>query len=149
MARTILLDTGVLGMVTHPAPNRDTTKWFQKELRRSAVFIPDICDYELRRELLRAGKRKGLARLDQLRETLPTVAVSFEVLKQAGEFWATARRAGAPTAPDAALDADVILAAQAWVLRQTGKEVFIATTNVGHLSRFVPAATWQNLDATD
>ena len=39
---------------------------------------------------------------------------------KAAEFWAGARRSGSPTAPEAALDADVILAAQAAMLNDTG-----------------------------
>jgi hypothetical protein len=59
---------------------------------------------------------------------------------QAAEFWAEARRQGRPTAPDLALDADVILAAQAAVIeRGEEDEVVIATTNADHLSRFVDA----------
>jgi hypothetical protein len=42
-----------------------------------------------------------------------------------------------------ALDGDVILAGQAMTLPIS--DVLIATTNVGHLSRFVPAETWQNI----
>ena len=40
---------------------------------------------------------------------------------KAAEFWAGAKRNGLPTAPEAALDADVILAAQAAVLNDTGE----------------------------
>jgi len=44
-----------------------------------------------------------------------------------------------------ALDGDVILAAQAVILRSQGYETTIATTNVGHLSRFTPAKLWQEI----
>jgi hypothetical protein len=47
-------------------------------------------------------------------------------------------------AGDKALDGDVILAAQAIVLE--APDVLIATTKVGHLSRFVPADLWQNIE---
>jgi hypothetical protein len=39
----------------------------------------------------------------------------------------------------------VILAAQAALLIGTGHSVVIATTNVGHLSRLVPADLWQHI----
>lgn len=48
------------------------------------------------------------------------------------------------SAPDA-LDGDVILAAQALLVANEGNEVIIATTNVGHLSRFVDAREWQDI----
>jgi hypothetical protein len=66
---------------------------------------------------------------------------------QAAEFWAQARQQGQPTTVDAALDGDVILAAQAFLLSQQGDPIVIATTNVGHLSRFVPAQRWQDIQA--
>ncbi len=64
---------------------------------------------------------------------------------KAAELWATARKGGYPTAAPDALDGDVILAAQALLLKDEGNEVVIATTNVGHLSRFIDAREWQNI----
>ena len=60
-------------------------------------------------------------------------------------FWAEARQQGQPTADDKTIDADVILAAQASTLQAS--DVVIATTNVGHLARFVPARLWQDIEA--
>ena len=39
----------------------------------------------------------------------------------------------------------MILAAQAILVKNEGNEVTIATTNVGHLSRFVDAREWQDI----
>ena len=64
-------------------------------------------------------------------------------MRQAAAFWAQARQAGQPTAPDLALDADVILAGQAATIAEG--DIAIATTNVGHLSRFVAAALWHTI----
>jgi hypothetical protein len=66
---------------------------------------------------------------------------------QAAAFWAQARLQGLPTAPDPALGADVILASQAVILSRQGDPVIIATTNVGHLSRYAPADVWSNIKA--
>ena len=60
-------------------------------------------------------------------------------------FWAEARQQGRQTAGDQSLDADVLLAGQAHAL---SGDVVIATTNVGHLSRFVAAEEWHTIRAT-
>ncbi|MCL1463350.1 hypothetical protein [Argonema galeatum] len=67
------------------------------------------------------------------------------MMLKAAEFWATARRTGMPTADPKALDGDVILAAQATVIA-VNDAVIVATTNVGHLSRFVDAREWRDID---
>jgi predicted nucleic acid-binding protein len=107
------------------------------------VIVPEIADYEVRRELLRAKKERGLARLDALTSRLEYLPITTAAIRQAAVFWAQARQQGHPTADDKALDGDVILAAQALTLGAA--EVVIATTNVGHLSRFAPAALWPDL----
>ncbi len=58
-------------------------------------------------------------------------------------FWAQARQQGQPTAGDKTIDGDIILVAQAVTIIDA--DVAIATTNVGHLSRFVAADLWQNI----
>jgi len=62
---------------------------------------------------------------------------------------AKARNEGYPTADDKSLDADVILAAQAAVLQESWETTVIATTNVGHLSRFVEASWWNEIREVD
>ena len=109
------------------------------------VRVPEIADYEVRRELLRARKAKGLQRLDQLKAELGYVALTTATMVQAAVYWAQMRQLGQPTASDAALDGDVILAAQSTLLAALGNDVLIATTNVGHLARLVPAEHWQNI----
>jgi hypothetical protein len=64
---------------------------------------------------------------------------------QAAQFWAQLRQIGLPTAPVDALDGDVILAAQASLLRALGVDAIIATTNVRHLERLVPAERWDRI----
>lgn len=63
-------------------------------------------------------------------------------MRRAAELWAQARNTGHPTAPDPALDRDVILAAQALCLNTP---VVVATGNPAHLARFVPAELWSNI----
>jgi predicted nucleic acid-binding protein len=146
-SRFVLLDTGVLGMVTHPKGNNDVKTWLQKLLTTDTiVFIPEICDYEIRRELLRAGKTHSIIRLDTLKIKLRYLPINTNMMLKAAEFWAETRKRGMPTTDDKALDADVILAAQANILSGvTGVNPMIATTNVRHLSRFVQAERWWDI----
>jgi hypothetical protein len=95
--------------------------------------------------LLRAGKGKGVERLDILKR-LGYIPLSTDAMLRAAEFWAQARQAGLATAPDEALDADVILAAQAVIIGNSSEnDVVVATGNVGHLSRFVRAELWNDI----
>jgi hypothetical protein len=70
VSRTVLLDTGVLGLVTNPQRSPQAMqclRWVEGLVRTEAqVLVPEIADYELRRELLRAQRLRGLARLDAL-----------------------------------------------------------------------------------
>src|SRR5205823_2893331 len=100
-----------------------------------------IADYEVRRELLRAGLVKSIRRLDQLKATVGFLPITSDAMLKAAEFWAEARRRGRPTAHEKTLDADAILAGQAATL--SDKEVVVATANSRHLARFVAADHWQ------
>jgi predicted nucleic acid-binding protein len=147
VSRVVLLDSGPLGLVTNPRlspKSLECAKWLQDLLAGGAdVVVPEIADYEVRRELLRAGKAKGLARLDDLGGALRYLPITSAAMRRAAAFWAQARQSGRPTAPDQALDADAILAGQAAAM--PADDVVIATTNVGHLSRFVTAAPWHTI----
>lgn len=74
-------------------------------------MVPEIADYEVRRELIRAKKREGIERLNALIKQLDYLAITTPAMRKAAEYWAQARRQGRPLAADAALDGDVILAA--------------------------------------
>lgn len=147
----VLLDAGPLGLVTNPRGTPESQKckqWMTGLLTQGVrVLVPEIADYEVRRELLRAGRTRGITHLDQLKAAAGYVALTTEVMLHAAEFWAQVRRQGRPTAPDLALAGDVILAAQAEILTRQGDTVVVATTNVGHLARFVTAQFWQNIQA--
>jgi predicted nucleic acid-binding protein len=139
--------------VSHPNAadkNKQAAQWLRGLLIADvAVLVPEIADYELRRELLRADKARSVAVLDRYKASVGYVPLTTEAMLLVAQFWATARQKGKPPAPDLALDADVILAAQAEVLRSGGEDdIVIATTNEGHLSRLVPAQAWQNVGVT-
>ena len=106
-----------------------------------------IADYEARRELERVGCRQGLAQLDAFNVARVDryLALSDKALQLAAQLWAQARNAGIPTADPKELDCDVLIAAQALTLGVPTVDLVIATTNVGHLARFVPAALWTNI----
>ena len=147
VSRVVLLDAGPLGLVTNP--NRSPTslqcaRWLQGLLSAGVrVVIPEIADYEIRRELLRANKTAGLAQLDALARVIEYRPITTSAMRRAAEFWALARQQGQPTASDESLDADAILAGQADTL--DSPEAIVATTNVGHLTRFVAADIWPNI----
>ena len=149
MSRIILLDAGPLGLLTQPRPTAislQCRQWAQ-QLRASGalLLVAEIADYEVRRELTRAGKRTGIQRLDALQREFGYVSLTTATMRQAAAYWAQLRQQGRPTAPDLALDGDVILAVQAALLIGAGHSATVATTNVGHLTRLVPADLWQNI----
>ncbi|MEG4067838.1 hypothetical protein QUA42_10845 [Microcoleus sp. Pol11C2] len=74
---------------------------------------PEITDYEVRRELIRARKAAGIRRLDELKSQFPYRDLTTEVMLLVAQLWADSRRRGRPTTEPNALDGDVILAAQA------------------------------------
>ena len=84
-----------------------------------------------------------MARLDALAALVEYVPLTTAAMRQAAAFWAEARQKGRPTADDKALGGDVILAAQVATLESAAGVV--ATTNVGHLLRYVPAALWRDI----
>ncbi len=147
--RAVVLDTGPLGLASNPKLSPESQRcraWIRALVFRGVrVVVPEIADYELRRELLRAGKTAGLRRLDAMREALEFAPITSEAMREAARLWAAARNAGLPTAPKEALDGDAILAAQALTLGLGRDGVVVATTNVGHLSRFVDAREWSAL----
>ncbi|MEH2216264.1 MAG: nuclease [Nostoc sp.] len=123
MSQVILLDSGPLGLVTNPKLSDESlacTQWLQLLVSSgSRVIIPEIADYEVRRELLRANKVKGIARLDELSQLLEYLPITTTAMRQAALFWAQARQQGQPTSGDKTIDGDIILVAQAVTLRVT------------------------------
>jgi hypothetical protein len=152
LIRLILLDSGPLGMVANPKARSPTVRlckeWLKGLLDADVrVIVPEVAEYEVRRELLRGGMMASAARLDELAETLGVLAVTGATWRRAAELWAEARIAGFPTAGDAALDADVILAAQAQIANEAGFDAIVATENIGHLGRFADARLWPTIQA--
>jgi predicted nucleic acid-binding protein len=133
-------------MVVHPRKHPDIKIWVQHALHASySIVVPEIADYEVRRELLRINAVASLRRLDDLKSATLYLPLSTSTMLRAASLWAQLRNAGIPTAVDTALDGDVLLAAQAMLLAENGYTTVIATTNVKHINRLVPAQLWHEI----
>ncbi|NER24545.1 MAG: type II toxin-antitoxin system VapC family toxin [Symploca sp. SIO1C2] len=149
MSQVIVLDSAPVGLITNPKATGLSAKcqeWFSNLFDRGYdVILPEIIDYEIRRELLRANKISGINKLNQLKAEIIYLPITTEVMLKAAELWAEVRKQGKPTADSKALDGDVILAAQALLVTNYGYEVTVATNNTKHLSLFVDAQVWQDI----
>ncbi len=150
MTRLIPLDSGVVGfLISKPSDQkRECVAWVRRLRGQGIAFtIPDIVDFEVRREVIRLNASAQLARLDSPRAAFGESPVPTEAWRKAAEFWAIVRRIGVPTASPDAFDGDPILAALAVMIGDPGQEIIIATTNVRHLGRFpgVDARTWSQI----
>lgn len=147
----ISLDSGPLSLVTFPKPSAEADackQWLARQLSDGMrVVVPEVVDYELRRELLRAGKAESVRRLDAFlaADAGRLIRIDSAALRRAAELWADARRAGLPTADPKELDVDVVQAAQLHALGCARADLVIATSNVGHLSRFWRAEPWDKI----
>jgi predicted nucleic acid-binding protein len=151
MSLTVFLDSGPLGLLTNPARPPETVNaliWAVAMRRAGHRFIvPAIADYEVRRELERSGKTKGLAALDAWNNAVSDryLPLSDSALRLGSKLWASSRNAGTPTADPKELDGDVLIAAQMLDMGLPTSAFIIATVNVGHLALFVPADLWTNI----
>src|SRR5437867_12972649 len=105
------------------------------------LIVTAIAYYELRRAMERVMQRRGLSQLDAFNAARSNryLALTDDALRLAAKLWAKSRNAGMPTADPKELDCDVLIAAQALTMGVPTSDLVIATTNVGHLARFVPA----------
>jgi predicted nucleic acid-binding protein len=141
MIKTVVLDSGPLGKLAHPQRNAEIAAWFDSLLASGfAVILPEIADYEVRRELLLAGLSQSVLRLDELKRVITYRPLTTRTMLRAAELWASARKIGQPTADSKSLDGDMILVAQA---EEVGG--IVATDNVRHLSRFLDARAWRHI----
>lgn len=156
MPRVIILDTFPLSSTakrepppgTNPTTSDNCRQWVEDCIQAgNRVLAPAITYYEALRELERLGATSQVARLRAFCYEVPNryLTLTDADINRAAQLWANARNAGTPTASADALDGDVILAAQALGLGLPLSEFVIATTNVGHLSQFIPAALWTDI----
>jgi predicted nucleic acid-binding protein len=149
MTQIVLLDSTLVGLITNPKATPlavECQQWLESLLDRGySVVLPEIIDYEVRRELLRVNRVNSIRRLDLLKSEIIYLPITTEVMLKAAQMWAQVRQQGKPTADNKALDGDVILAAQAILIGSDEHRSIVATSNPKHLSLFVDARDWQDI----
>ena len=134
----LLVDTGVLGQIVHPRKFVDVRARLPGIASAHDILVSEVCDYELRRELLRIDSRRSLRRLDELGRELRYVTISTSTWRVAARLWAATRRAGAPTGDG--LDADLLVAAQA-----IEERAVVVTDNPKHFEGLVGTTRWSDV----
>jgi predicted nucleic acid-binding protein len=133
----VLLDSRPLGLLANRRRLGEADRchaWYLGLPGDVRVVLPEIVDYELRRELLLNGNRYGLRRLELFKEEGNYLPLTTAAVLSAAQLWADVRRRGQPTADPRSLDADALLAGQALTLDAalwgcTGDVAMVATTN--------------------
>jgi predicted nucleic acid-binding protein len=149
--RFIVLDSTPLGLLFTRVGNQkgdECRAWLKRHLLAGIrIIVPEIIDYELRRELLRLGRTGVVSDLDAFlsAETDRFLPLTTASMRLAADLWARSRKQGTPTADPQALDIDVILSAQVLSEYGTPTDFMVATSNVAHLAHFVPAKQWQTI----
>ena len=149
MSDAVFLDTGPLGiLVKHPTKPEviACSTWLLDCVAAGRnVYLPEIVDYELRRELLQSGFSHSIARLDKLKAKLIYLPLTTDAMLLAAGLWAQTRRGGQATSDPKSLDGDVILAAQMVSTGIPGITGIVATGNAKHLGRLVRCADWSDI----
>jgi hypothetical protein len=152
----VFLDSGVIGLLSNPN-KRDQVlaceNWLYGLLAKGIYVVSsDICDYEVRRNLvlesMRFEKRsQPLAALDELHEFVEFLPVTPQVLMAASDIWAKSRLQGQAMSNGMSIDVDAIICAHWELLKEEfpSRYVVVATTNVRHLSRFTEAFEWESI----
>ena len=147
MTKIVVLGSGLLDLLARRKevlPAQGCRQW-QKALLASGVrvVLPEITDFEVRRELLRINSLESILRLDRLSEKIEYLPIATAAMRLAAVLWAQGRKSGQPTADPKELDGDVILAAQTILFGEAG--TVTATTNVRHLTRYAAALHWKDV----
>lgn len=150
MNKSVFLDSRPVGLITQrpgKSPEADTCRQWYADVNANGwdVYLPEIVDYEVRRELTRSGRAASLNRLDLLVTTAIYLPITTVAMRRASELWAQARTEGWATADPHALDGDVILAAQALTLLPRPEGLVVATGNVAHLARYLSVQEWTTI----
>lgn len=148
----IILDSGIISTLCKQLNIPEVVecqKWFQRLNARGAYFTAsELCDYEVRRELIRRYKLDEVQKLDELRKEIDFLPLTHEVILKASKLWAKARENHKPTSNLKNIDIDMFISAQWEILKEDcpGQHVIIATTNTKHLKLFAEAEEWENIN---
>lgn len=155
----VILDSNILALLVAPIIEKLSedekltnevercTEWLYRLLSKGAgVISSDICDYEIRRELIRINS-KSVQELDKLRDLIEFQEVTLAVLEKAAEIWAEARSMSQSNKNKDNIDVDCILAAQWCLLKEEypARQVIIATKNIKDFQRVTECSIWQNI----
>jgi len=150
----IVLDTTPLGLLTQKKgiTEADTCRAWAAGLTQFGCrfFVPEIADYELRREFVRQGNLGAVTRRDVFNAGVngAYLPLTTAEVQRAAALWARVRNQGKTTAPPDALDGDALIAAQAELLDPAAFGLFgivVATANAGHLSVLTQAVLWSDI----
>jgi predicted nucleic acid-binding protein len=98
MSAAVVLDATPLGILCHPRNPPHVLacrQWVQRLLQAGRrVLVPEIADYEVRREPIRINSKVALSNLDQLGTHLEYLPLTTAAMRLAAELWAKARSAG-------------------------------------------------------
>lgn len=146
----IFLDSGILSLLAHPKGGeraRAARAWARRLTEGDVrLFMAEVIDYEVRRELKRVGAAASLRALDDLRATLDFAPMTTPAFLLASTLWAEARRRGLATCDPKRIDGDVILAAQALTAAGPDREVAVASGNAKHFAQFLAVADWTEME---
>ena len=110
----VFLDSGVLHTLISSSKVKeviDCQDWFYYLLSKGVLVVTSaICNYEVKRELIRRNNIREINNLNQIRTFIDLLRVNEPTLELAAELWAEARNKGLATADNLSLDADVIFA---------------------------------------
>jgi predicted nucleic acid-binding protein len=94
----IVLESGPTGLIVHPIGSRQSKaciEWMARMiLAGHSMALPEIVDYEVRREVLRKNNLRSLRRLNQIAAALDYLPIMTTVMHRAAELWAIARQKG-------------------------------------------------------
>ena len=130
-----------------PTPSERCRQWLADwETAGAKIIVPAITYYEELRELERRRATAKIVRFKQFCfQPGRFVPLTTAHLELAAQLWGQARNRGIPTASNADLDGDIILAAQVLALGLAPEEYVVATSNVRHLKPFINAEEWSSL----